>query len=136
MPLRLVLVMSLVALAGCGEQAVLSYQGRPAQTAQECQAAYQEAKARPVATDYSSRGAMIGSALGKGIAEGMIDQHYQTCLARVGSASGAAARPAVASAPKVTADPFAVASARTGYGGVPSCGLKMVGGSGYACADR
>lgn len=98
-------------LSGCAEQDILKYQGRPAATALECKAAYEEAKRRPVAVDYSSSGAVIGSAIGKGIAEGMISSAYDTCLARVAALDPAEQRPfsphpvpvATASAPRVAA---------------------------------
>lgn len=91
----------LAALSGCGEKTILSYQGRPAMTALECKAAYEEARRRPATVDYSSNGAAIGTAIGKGIAKGMISSAYDQCLARVAAERPAADLPAatVAAAP-------------------------------------
>ncbi len=76
---------ALAALTGCGEQAILKYQGRPAMTALECKAAYEEARRRPAPVNYSSTGAAVGTAIGSGIAKGMISSAYDACLARVAS---------------------------------------------------
>jgi hypothetical protein len=94
-PVRLVLVFGagLLALSGCAEQTVLSYQDRPAETAAECEAAYQQARRRGQGyTPYQSGGAgVLGAAIGKGLARGIIESAYSQCLARVAAEAPVAA---------------------------------------------
>lgn len=86
---RYVVLAPLVVLLGCGEAAYLSYQGRPAETALECKAAYEEAQNRPNYASVQTTGAgLIGAAIGRGIAEGALTSAYEGCLARVSALPG------------------------------------------------
>ena len=88
-------------VSACSEQQILRYQDRPAETALECEAAYQAARKRGSGTyvNYSSGASVTGAAFGLGIAKGMIDSAYRNCLARVaGNASPTAAPVAVVDA--------------------------------------
>lgn len=78
-------VMSGLALAGCAEQDILRYQDRPAQTAEECRAAYEAAKQRGSAASagYSGGASALGASLGRGLAKGITESAYRNCLARV-----------------------------------------------------
>ena len=135
------LVMLALALPGCAEQDIMPYLGRVAQTALECQAAYEGAKERQSSTVVYAGGAslgaaIIGNAIGKGMVSGMTASQYKSCLARVANTPlGTAAAPApVAVAPAV---PRAVAPAKpatsTIQTGHRACRNTMVGGDGYAC---
>lgn len=138
MSLRLAALMSVLAVAGCAEQDVLLYQGRPATTAVECQAAFEAAKQRASAAPVAvyNGASFIGTAIGKGMVSGMNELHYKSCLARVASiAPGTPAvvaanpsQPATAQAPRVVAAAQATRK--------PGCGLRMVGGAGYVCASK
>ena len=72
-------------VTGCSEQEILRYQDRPAQTALECEAAYQAARKRGSSTyvNTSSGASLAGAAIGRGLAKGMVDSAYRSCLARV-----------------------------------------------------
>lgn len=131
-------VLVALALIGCAEQDLMPYQGRVAQTALECDAAYQGAKQRQSSTPvYASSGAsMLGAAIGKGMVSGMTESQYKTCLARVANivpGTAAASSPSTA-APAV---PTAVAPAKPAASSIPTgrraCRNTMVGGDGYAC---
>lgn len=114
-------------LAGCGEQNILRYQGRPAQTAQECEAAYKDARARGSYQPAPTTGAgLFGAALGKGIAKGMIESAYESCLARVSAATPQGAyRAAVVAEQNAARYPAATSgTCQRGLG-------VMQGGSGY-----
>lgn len=93
----------LVCLAGCAvfasactEQEILRYQDRPAETALECQAAYQAAKQRGngQSATYSGGASALGASIGRGLAKGMIESSYRQCLARVANSGDGAATPA------------------------------------------
>ncbi|MBN8632850.1 MAG: hypothetical protein J0L76_18615 [Rhodobacterales bacterium] len=123
MLLRCVVLLPVIGLLGCGEAAYLSYQGRPAETALECEAAYEAAQDRsrnvPVGTD---RGSLIGAALGRGMVEASMKSAYDQCLARVATLPGGGSRVTAAS-------PRASTTARG-----PSCeagGGVLQGGTGY-----
>lgn len=136
MALRGGLVLLAVALMGCAEQDIMPYQGRVAQTALECQAAYEGARERnsssPVYTPGVSIGAsIIGNAIGKGMVAGMTESQYKTCLARVANTVPGAAAPATAAAP--VAAPAAKPAVSTIPTGRRPCRNTMVGGDGYAC---
>lgn len=75
-------------LSACTEQEILRYQDRPAETALECEAAYRAARQRgnSAYVDTSSGASVLGAALGKGMAKGMIESAYRNCLARVANA--------------------------------------------------
>jgi hypothetical protein len=120
---RIAVLAPLVVLVGCGEAAYLSYQGRPAETALECKAAYEEAKDRSrnvsVGTD---RGSLIGAAIGRGIVESSVNSAYNECLARVSALPGGGMSTKV---PAATVAPKGVTSGCSRGGGV------MQGGTGY-----
>ncbi len=130
-------------LMGCAEQDIMPYQGRVAQTALECQAAYEGAKERqsstPVYTPGVSLGAsIIGNAIGKGMVSGMTESQYKSCLARVANIQpGTAAAPVASAVPTAKAVPQAVTPARPATSSVSpgrrACRNTMVGGDGYAC---
>lgn len=136
-----VVLTAVLFISGCSETSVLQYQGRPATTALECKAAYEEAIRRPVQADYSSPGGMIGTAIGKGMAKGMIESHYENCLARVAGAAPAATGPASSATPTT---PAVMPAARSAAGTVsapvttdliPQCRKTMTGGTGYVCVS-
>ena len=120
--MRLVVVLAGLVLAGCSETEILQYQGRPAESALECQAAYEEARSRRAGVDYSSQGSLIGSAIGSGLVKGITESAYKSCLARVAALPGGGTT-AVAS-PVPQASPI-VRTQCNKRGGV------MQGGSGY-----
>ncbi|MBV2360246.1 hypothetical protein KUH32_10705 [Thalassococcus sp. CAU 1522] len=131
---RTALALACAALgAGCAEQDLLQFQGRPAQTVDECRAAYEAARQRGANTpvNYSSGASVLGAGIGKSMARGMIDSAYRSCLARVANNPGAPvqtpatgrqpARVTTLSRPAVTAPSVGC----TRGGGV------MQGGTGY-----
>jgi|GEM_PF-1807745 len=131
------------ALFGCAEQDVLKYQGRPAQTALECEAAYQAARKDQASTPaYANSGAsLLGAAIGRGIVHGMTDSHFKACLARVASIdplASAASPPAVAApvgaAPDGVAQSVTVTKPAPTPGCVPGGGV-MQGGTGYCIGN-
>ena len=133
------LLASALLLSACAEQQVLVYQGRPAQTALECEAAYREARQRGGYTPAPSTGAgLAGAALGRGIARGIIDSSYRSCLARVAGTAPDATVVAVPATTTVTTvtkvrrtAPVAVVRtpvrAPACYPGAP----VLIGGTGY-----
>jgi hypothetical protein len=125
MGVRFVMVLPVLALAGCGAPPALTYKGRPAQTAAECEAAHKDAKGS-VPVVYGGgvpvAATLAGVVIGASINADRRQTQYEACLQSVGKTdSGAAGYSAV---------PLASPS----QSGVPSCSLKMVGGTGYACA--
>lgn len=72
-------------VAGCTEQRLLTYQGRPAQSALECEAAYQAALDRSdtVSVDYSSGTSVAAAGMAVSFARGMQKSAYRNCFARV-----------------------------------------------------
>lgn len=93
------------ALTACSEQEVLRYQDRPAQTALECEAAYQAARQRGNSQygNTSSGASFLGASLGRGLAKGIIESSYKQCLARVANSAGEAAQTKVAESRAVNA---------------------------------
>lgn len=119
---RYLVLAPLVVLFGCGEAAYLSYQGRPAETALECKAAYEEAQRRPNYSVQTSAAGLVGAAIGRGIAEGAMNAAYDECLARVSALPGGGKSTSLpASRPRA---PAPTSSCSNG-GGV------MQGGTGY-----
>jgi hypothetical protein len=119
---RYLVLAPLVVLVGCGEAAYLSYQGRPAETALECEAAFEEAKARPNYSIPSNGAELIGAAIGRGIAEGAMNSAYEQCLARVSALPGGGVSTKL---PAATAPSPGPSSGCSRGGGV------MQGGTGY-----
>ncbi len=131
-------LLPVLALGACSEQQVLTYQGRPAATALECEAAFQGANQRvsqaPVA--YGTGASMMGAAIGKSMARGMNESHLNACLARVANAAPAYAAPAPMPATVPANYPRTVAPAQpmrtvgcSGGGGV------MQGGTSYCLGN-
>ncbi len=85
-------------LVGCSEQDMLQYQGRPAQTALECEAALEGRRQNTPYTyvDHSNGASVLGASLGKSIVRGMEKSAYRACLGRVANLPGA---PVPAAAP-------------------------------------
>jgi hypothetical protein len=77
-------------LTACSEQEVLRYQDRPAETALECEAAYQAARQRGnnQYMNTSSGASFLGASLGRGLAKGIVESSYKQCLARVADSGG------------------------------------------------
>ncbi|MCB6178510.1 hypothetical protein LHP98_10240 [Rhodobacter sp. Har01] len=129
---RIVLVLQVLALTACSEKDFLQYQGRPAQTALECKAAYEAAKDRSAsAGNYSSGASALGTLIGKSMVRGMTESHYNACLARVaalqpGTSTGMAAPSASEPMSGSAAAPRPVQS-----GGCSAGGGVMQGGTGY-----
>ncbi len=118
---RFAALMSVLALSACSEQQVLTYQGRPAATALECEAAFQGAKQRLASTPviYNSTGVLVANAIAAGMVSGMNESHLNACLARVanaapGTPSGVAqvAPLAQAAAPRAVSHPQTVQPSR------------------------
>lgn len=86
---RFAWVLPILALGACSEQQVLTYQGRPAATALECEAAFQGAKQRLASTPviYNSTGALVANVVAAGMVSGMNESHLNSCLARVANAA-------------------------------------------------
>jgi hypothetical protein len=121
--MRVVLVLPVLALTACSEKDVLQYQGRPAQTALECKAAFEAAKDRSAsAGNYSSGASALGTLIGKSMVRGMTESHYNACLARVaalqpGASTGTAAPSASAPMPSSAPAPRPVQSVGCSAGG-------------------
>ena len=135
MKLVFVPMLMVLALVGCGETDLLVYEGRPAQSAAECQVALKDAqeRLRKSPRDYSTRGASIGTALGRGMLGGMIDSAYQQCLDRVGSAGSASVPATEASAEKLGA--IKESPSATTYGVCRQGGGVLQGGTGYCVGN-
>ena len=118
--------LSLMLLTGCGEAAYLSYQGRPAETALECRAAYQEAQSRGAnVSTGNTRGALIGAAIGRGLVKGATESAYNQCLARVSAnpaAVGGILPRGAAPSPRVVSEQSGICAPGSG---------PFRGGSGY-----
>ena len=128
---RFIMIVPFLALTACSEQQVLVYEGRPAATAQECEAAYEAAKQRMRSTVIvgNSGASLAGAVIGKSMARGMTESHYNACLTRVQNLP-AGSVPVVA--PAMTRRPAAVApAAATHTGGCLQGGGAMQGGTGY-----
>jgi hypothetical protein len=122
-------------LSACTEQDILRYQDRPAQTALECEAAYQAARQRGSSTyvSHSSGASVAGAALGRGIAKGMIESAYRNCLARVANEpalsrptvveadTGTTYRPRAAVQPQPPGSGYCPANAGVLHGGTQYC---------------
>ncbi len=122
MYLRYAVLVPVLCVVGCGESAYLSYQGRPAETALECKAAYEEAQARPNYSIPSNGAELIGAAIGRGLAEGALNSAYDECLARVSALPGGG---------QSTALPSSRAPASVPTSGCTRGGGVMQGGTGY-----
>lgn len=121
---RYLLIAPLVVLTGCGEAAYLSYQGRPAETALECKAAYEEAQARPNYSVPTTGAELIGAAIGRGLAEGALNSAYDECLARVSALPGGGVStsvPAMSTRPTVTTGSQCASGAGPLQGGTGYC---------------
>jgi hypothetical protein len=120
--MRVMVLAPLVVLVGCGEAAYLSYQGRPAESALECKAAYEEAQRRPNYNIPTTGAELLGAAIGRGLAEGALNAAYDECLARVSALPGGGQSTAL---PSSRAPASVPTSSCTRGGGV------MQGGTGY-----
>lgn len=135
---RFALVLPLLALGACSEQEVLTYQGRPATTALECEAAFQGAKQRQNAAPVvygggvSPGAAIFGAMIGKSMVRGMTESHYNACLARVANQpAGTVAAPA----PLQTARVVGVAPRPARTPGCHSGAGVLQGGAGYCIGN-
>lgn len=104
----------------------------PPTTPEQCLAKFQaDRRASSGHTSVRTRGELIGTAIGKGIVSGMIENRYKKCLISVGvapetvaTASGRRdARAQSASAPLQT----------QAHASPQSCSYTLVGGTGYVC---
>jgi len=122
---RFVLILPVLALAGCGAPPALTYNGRPAQTAAECEAAYKKSNGS-VPVVYGGgvpvAATLAGVVIGASINADTLQTQYEACLQSVGKADLGATGYS------------AVPLARPSQSGAPSCRLTMVGGTGYACS--
>ncbi|SHH91801.1 hypothetical protein [Marivita hallyeonensis] len=122
----------LLGLTACSEQQILTYQDRPAETVQECEAAYQAARQRGSGTytDYSSGASVLGASIGRGLARGMIDSAYRSCLARV--TNGQPVAPMRATAPVRATNYRERLNVETGVSATCPAGANVLhGGSRY-----
>lgn len=125
--LPILLALSGLGLAGCGEQVLSTV---PATSAAECQAQYAAAqgRSRNAAMPVPANGAgLLGAAIGRGIAEGSIDSAYRACLARVGGAAPVTAATAPLSATVQTTAPVVAGASCSGS-------AVLQGGAGYCVA--
>lgn len=124
--LPILLALSGLGLAGCGEQVLSTV---PATSAAECQAQYAAAqgRSRNASISVPANGAgLLGAAIGRGIAEGSIDSAYRACLARVGGAASVNATAPLSATVQTTA-PVVVGAPCSG-------GAVLQGGAGYCVA--
>jgi hypothetical protein len=125
------------ALVGCSEVDNMPYQGRFAQTALECDAAYQGSRQRqnqPQAYTGGGMASLFATSMAKGMVKGMTESQYNSCLARV-----AGLNPAAPAAPKAVAaeSGYAAPAARPPLNS-PGCaagGGVMQGGAGYCIGN-
>ena len=126
-------VLALVTVTGC---ALPPEGGRVPTSPQECRAQYDQARARGrvYQPPQQTRGGLIGNAIGKGIASGMIEQRYKRCLTDLGVApSGIIPATAVPQPAQSRPHRPAVQSAAPHPNNASTCALEMVGGTGYVC---
>jgi hypothetical protein len=137
-------------LSGC---AVGSIEPIPT-TAVGCKQQYDEARARASGPSFSTSTAdVIGTAIGRGIAKGIVESRYQRCLATVAS-TGGQPLPDIGGVPQrietnanggrvvqtytYGTPPAAGQASRSGaYASQPrQCSVEMFGGTGYRCVDQ